>query len=166
MIHVTQRVTMPVAALQVWQIVRDFGGITAWLPDVCGCQVSGQGVGAVRRIVYVDGFQAEERLESLNELRFSLRYTILTVTAFADACFFMSVLDLGEEQSEFVWSCYFTPQGLPVIEAKTLMANALARGCAGLQKCLEETMAQSQFSTLNINTLAYPEVVVGYPMSA
>ncbi|MEZ4683752.1 MAG: SRPBCC family protein [Caldilineaceae bacterium] len=142
MIHITNRVTIHATATQVWQMIRDFGGIIDWLPGIRGCRVSGQGVGAIRHITYTDGFQAEERLESVDEAHQSLRYTILTVTAFADACFIMSVQELNGHCCEFVWTCYFTPQGIPVTEAKALMANALAQGTVGLQLFFEQSVAR------------------------
>jgi hypothetical protein len=136
---VTQHVIVHVAAAQVWQTVCDFGKIDQWLPGTLDCQVAGQGIGAVRTIIYNDGFQAEERLESLDHTQYSLCYRLLTMTAFADAHFTMTVLEQGSDWCQFVWSCHFTPQGLPVAEAEALMANALAQGCVGLQTMLEQS---------------------------
>lgn len=139
MCKATKHVTVCAAATQVWQTICDFGGIDQWLPGTLHCQVAGQGIGAVRTITYSDGFQTEERLESLDHTQYNLCYTLLTMTAFADAYFTMTVLDQGSDWCEFVWSCQFTPQGLPVAEAEALMVSALAQGCAGLQAMLERS---------------------------
>jgi hypothetical protein len=132
MASITNEVTIDAAAITVWQTVRDFSGIHQWLPDVLHCQVRGEGVGAIRVATYLDGFQVTERLDALDDSLYRLCYTVLTATPFADAWFTMSVQDIDDDHCDFIWSCHFTPQGLPLAEAEELMGSALARGCAGL----------------------------------
>ncbi len=132
MAYITSQVTIDAAARAVWQTVRDFSGIHHWLPDVLHCQVSGEGVGAIRVATYLDGFQIIERLDLLDDSRCQLCYTVLTATPFADAWFTMSVRDIDDDHCDFIWSCHFAPQGLPLAEAEELMRSTLTRGCASL----------------------------------
>jgi hypothetical protein len=133
MASITSQVTIDAAAITVWQTVRDFSGIHQWLPDVLHCRVRGEGVGAIRVATYLDGFQVIERLDALDDSLCHLCYTVLTATPFAGAYFTMSVQGIDDEHCDFIWSCHFTPQGLPSAEAEQLMGSALAQGCAGLR---------------------------------
>src|SRR5208283_3159779 len=80
MARVTVKVNIPVAADQVWQTLRDFGGMDKWAFGVASLSLSGMGLGAVRTISFQDGAEVVERLESLDDAGRRLSYTILEST--------------------------------------------------------------------------------------
>ncbi|WP_199444006.1 SRPBCC family protein [Umezawaea beigongshangensis] len=61
---------VPVSAEEVWDLLRDFGGLPGWHPLVAATTlVSGTatGVGAIRRVTMGDGSEVVERLVSLDD---------------------------------------------------------------------------------------------------
>ncbi len=61
---------------QVWREVGHFGGIARWVDGVTACEVTGQGVGAVR-LVTRNGRQVHERLVMWDPQRHVLAYELL-----------------------------------------------------------------------------------------
>ncbi|MEZ4714097.1 MAG: SRPBCC family protein, partial [Caldilineaceae bacterium] len=103
------------------------------LPDVVDCQVVGSGVGAERVVTFLDGFQSKERLLNLEPEQRSLSYLLLTDTTLQNCVSTMVVRDLGSGYCELIWTYAFTAAGIPMIEAKAIVAGALASGGAALQ---------------------------------
>ena len=64
------------SADEVWKILRDFGAIGSWMPGIESCEVTGEGVGAVRKIAMPGGGGVEERLEAFDDSARSLSYSI------------------------------------------------------------------------------------------
>ena len=64
------------AADEVWKVLRDFGGIGSWMPGIESCEVTGEGVGAVRKIAMPGGLAVEERLEAFDDEARRLSYSI------------------------------------------------------------------------------------------
>lgn len=62
---------VPASADQVWQVVRDFNGLSNWHPAIASSEIegggSGQEVGAVRRLGLADGGSVAERLLVLDD---------------------------------------------------------------------------------------------------
>ena len=66
----------PSAADDVWRFLGDFAGIASWMPGIESCDVTGEGVGAVRKIGMPGGAQIEETLEAFDADGRSLSYSI------------------------------------------------------------------------------------------
>jgi len=63
------------SAQEVWTILRDFGGVGAWMPGIDSCEVEGEGIGAVRDVA-MGGIVVKERLEAYDEQQRSFGYCI------------------------------------------------------------------------------------------
>ncbi|MEZ4656138.1 MAG: SRPBCC family protein [Caldilineaceae bacterium] len=132
-------------AARVWQTVSDFGNVDIWFPNVVDCKVKGSGVGAERTVTFADGFQSREQLLSLDVQGCSLSYLLLTDTALQKCLYTMSVRDIGEGYCELVWTCGFVAAGIPTIEAKGIVAGALAIGGAALQQLYERQLNEALY---------------------
>ena len=58
---------------QVWAVVGQFGGL--WHPLIASIQLTGDGVGQLRRVETIDGKQIIERLETMDNSQRFYRYT-------------------------------------------------------------------------------------------
>ena len=61
---------------KVWEVLRDFGGISSWMPGLAGCETKGEGIGAVRTIEMGSSI-IRERCEALDDDERSLSYSII-----------------------------------------------------------------------------------------
>jgi carbon monoxide dehydrogenase subunit G len=98
----------------VWKLLGDFGGIADWMPGIESCEVSGEGVGAVRKIAMPGGANVEETLEAHDEGARSLSYSIgegpLPVQDY------LATITVNEEGSgcSVDWTAKFgLPEGIP-----------------------------------------------------
>ena len=60
----------------VWKVLADFGGLGDWAPGLEGCELEGEGVGAVRTLRMKGGVVMKERLESLDPAARVFSYSI------------------------------------------------------------------------------------------
>jgi hypothetical protein len=88
----------------VWSHVGDFGGIARWVQGVLACEVSGDGIGAIR-IVTMKGRQVRERLAGFDPLRRVISYQILPPHSLpvADILSTIEVAEFGTGGAEVTW---------------------------------------------------------------
>jgi hypothetical protein len=92
----------------VWKTVRDFGSVKTWVPGIASLALTGEGVGAERRIVQTDGNTVQERLEAIDELTRTIRYAIIATTLpLRSYVATLTVRSLGADKCEVIWSAYF-----------------------------------------------------------
>jgi len=130
--QISVNVSMPAAAAEVWQTIRDFGGVDRWAPNIASLEVSGTGVGAVRTAIFKDGGRVVERLESLSDASRSLSYAILETPLPMEGCISsLTVRDLGPGQCEVEWYSTFGAKGAAESEVVRVLEKiyrvALAR---------------------------------------
>jgi len=136
MAHTSVKLSIPAAAEQVWETLRDFGGIKRWVPGVASLSLSGAGVGAVRTITFDDGSKSVERLESLNDASRSLAYAILESSLpVAGYIGSLTVKDLPVG-CEVEWYSTFGAKGAAESEATRMVEEKCRQALAGLQKFL------------------------------
>lgn len=112
MAQISVNVNVPASAADVWQSIRDFGGVDRWAPNIASLEVSGFGVGALRTAVFKDGGRVVERLESLSDASRSLSYAILETPLPMEGCVSsLTVRDLGPGQCEVEWYSTFGAKG-------------------------------------------------------
>lgn len=124
----------PQDADTVWQRIHDFADIQSWLPGVTGCQVEGDGVGAVRTVDVMDGSQVLERLEACDAQQRMFRYSILSAGGLNEAHQFqatVSVQPTDDGGCEINWSASFVAADLADAQAEKIraMAEKMYRFC-------------------------------------
>ena len=112
-----------VAADRLWRLVVDFGNV-GWIPGGEGVRTEGKGPGMVR-ILGFGGAEVRERLDSVDEPRRTIVYTIPQglPMPIKDYRATMTVRDVGPQKSELDWSCTFEPDGVTEEEAKAQVEN-------------------------------------------
>lgn len=120
------------AAEEVWQTIRDFGGVDRWAPNIVQLEVSGSGVGALRTAIFKDGGRVVERLENLSDATRSLSYAILETPLPMEGCVSsMTVRETGPNRCEVEWYSTFGAKGAAETEVARLLEKiyrvALAR---------------------------------------
>lgn len=61
-------------AEKIWAIISNFGGLAAWSQDIASCEVTGAGVGAVRKVVLKSGHAVSEKLVAVDASNRSISY--------------------------------------------------------------------------------------------
>ena len=69
--------TVNAGADRVWELFRDFGGISRFSQGIDSCTVEGEGVGAVRTLTMGGGLKLQERLEAFDDGGRTLSYAII-----------------------------------------------------------------------------------------
>jgi hypothetical protein len=134
---VSVTVTMQNPGSETWKVIREFGNLIKWAPDVAQMQLTGSGVGAVRTVIFHDGARAVERLESLNDASQTLSYTILESTLPVEGYVAsLTVRDLGGAGCEVEWYSTFGAKGAPEKEVSGLLEAFYRKSLGGLQKFL------------------------------
>ncbi len=136
--QISVNVSLPAAADEVWQVVKDFGGASRWLPGIDSLKMTGSGVGAVRTVTYKDGSQAVERLESLSDDSRSLSFTILESSLPLEGYVAsLTVRDLGPRGCEVEWYSTFGPKGATESEVTQMLEKSHRLALGNLQKSLK-----------------------------
>lgn len=137
MATVSVTVTFQTPGPEVWKVIREFGEMIRWAPDIAQVKLEGSGVGAVRTVTFQDGARAVERLESLNDESQTLSYTILESTLpLVGYVASLTVRDLGGAGCEVEWYSTFGAKGAPENEVSGQMETFYRKSLAGLQKFL------------------------------
>lgn len=134
-VKVTDRIEA--SADQVWDLVRDFGGIQRFSPAIESVSVQGEGIGAVRTITLPGGVALQERLEALDEGSRTLRYAIVGShpLPFDE---YLATIRLSEdgEGCQIEWSSSFAPRGGAEAQAAGMVEGIYRSGIAGIKKAL------------------------------
>jgi len=136
--QVSVKVNIPLAADQVWQTLRDFGGMDKWAFGVASLSLKGSGPGAVRTVTFKDGAKVVERLESLNDGNRHLSYAILESSLPVEGYVAsLTVRDLGPAGSEVEWYSTFGAKGATEEEVSRMLQVLYRRSLSSLQKFLK-----------------------------
>lgn len=122
----------------VWDVVRDFGGITKWSPGVKSCEVEGEGVGAIRTLSLGGGPPLRERLEARNDAERSLSYSILDGPLPVSG--YLATIRVREEaggSARVEWSSRFEPRGVSEEQVRAILRGVYEGGISALRKHLQ-----------------------------
>lgn len=126
--------TINISADRVWGLVSDFGGLDIFVEAVEECTVKGQGTGAVRTLTLQDGGKVEEKLESLDNDKMVLEYSIVeSPMPIKNYRGRMEVNKLSDTTSEFTWSSTFEAGDGTENEMKKALAGLYSVGVEGLK---------------------------------
>jgi carbon monoxide dehydrogenase subunit G len=120
----------------VWDLLRDFGGVTRYSPAIESCKVDGEGVGAVRTLAMPGGVSLQERLEALDDARRRLQYSIVAGPLPFEN--YLSTIEVREEGEGCTvdWSSTFDPKGVAEEQAQGMIEGIYRSGIAGIKKAL------------------------------
>lgn len=133
---------------KVWALVKDFGGIQKWHPNVAGAKVEKSGEDTLRMLTYKDKATATEKLRSADDASMKLKYEITTSTLpFTDFNSTMTV-EKGDKpgESKVTWMGRFyrlyklnppIPEGQDDATAVKAVEGIFDSGLANLQKVAE-----------------------------
>lgn len=132
------KTTLQAPAEEVWKTVRDFGRVGEYVAAVLRIQTQGRGVGALRTLTLRNEVRVRERLESLNDQKKTLSYSVLE-TPLAMKGYFatMKIKDLGEGRCELTWESAFQAQESEEGRIKRVIERLYALGFEGLKKLHE-----------------------------
>ena len=138
-VEVKDRIEAPAEA--VWDLVRDFGGITRWNPPsaIEGCTVEGEGIGAVRTLTLPGDAVLQEKLESFDEGARTLSYSIVDPSPLPLSGYLstLRVVEDGPQRCRVEWSGRMKPAAGTSEEQVTGMIRGIyTGGVAGICKAL------------------------------
>jgi hypothetical protein len=135
MAGVNLKTTINAAADTVWQTVRDFNGLGAYVAAVANSSVDGSEVGCTRTLTLQDGAIIVEKLERFDDQGKALDYSIvsgpLPVEQYLST---IAVTAVGPNQCEVSWSSTFAPKGVSAEQAEEVISGIYTMGFDGLRK--------------------------------
>lgn len=127
--------SIPASAEEVWAVIRDFGGISSWLPVAEASEADGDGVGAVRTLALAGGASARERLEAFDDAARSYTYSVidstLPMTGYQAT---ISVQEEGPDRSTLAWSSTFEPVGIAEADMVKQIEDSYLGGVESLRQ--------------------------------
>jgi len=134
------RVTEPIGASadSVWRLIRGFGDLADWAAGIQKCEVTGEGVGAVRKLAMPGGLTLSERLESYDEQRRSFSYSMVEPLALPLKNYLstVSVREDGPDRCTLDWSGSFEPAGAPEEQLVGMLRGVYSGSIAAIKKKL------------------------------
>jgi len=135
-IEVVQEMAAPASA--AWEKLGDFSGIASWMPGIEGCEMEGEGVGAVRSLSMGTNV-VKERLESHDDASRTLSYSIpegpLPVQNYLAT---IQVTEQGADACRVDWTARFDlPDGVPEEAVAKGLEGAYGGALRFLKKLLE-----------------------------
>lgn len=123
---------LPVSADKVWQLVGGFLALPDWLPFIATSEPA-EG-GRIRKLTTEDGASITERLQTFDDQARTYSYSI-TEGPFpvTDYLATLQVTDVGDNQTQVVWSGRFTPNGTTDAEASALFQGIYEGGLEALK---------------------------------
>jgi len=127
---VAQSIAVAATPEEVWSLIGDFGG--AWHPLTARISVTGAGVGQLRTIETLDGREIVERLEAIDNVTRSYRYSSI---AGMPASHFTGMLEVkpNARGSVVEWHTQFVADHQTDRAAKVLVSTLLGTGLESLK---------------------------------
>ncbi len=128
--------TVNASADQVWELFRDFGGITRFSQGIDSCTVEGEGLGAVRTITMGGGLKLQERLEAFDDGGRTLSYAIIGDHPLPFDNYLSTIKVVAQGDACTVeWSSTYDPKGTED-QASGLIQGIYKGGITGIKKAL------------------------------
>ncbi len=132
---------VPASAEQVWRVVRDFVGLTAWHPAISSGAIedakSAAEVGCIRALTLADGGTVREQLAVLDDVDRSYTYDILEgpfpVRSYRSTIRVLPITDTGQAFVE--WYSHYDAESAVEWELdKTFAQGVYGTGLEGLRR--------------------------------
>ncbi len=120
---------------EVWKSVSDFNSLDEFVEAIANCTTEGSGIGAVRTLTLEDGGKVKEKLESQDDDKKILTYSIVeSPMPIENYTGTMEVKGLENGQSEFRWSSTFETAEEAKDDMKEALEGLYKVGVKGLQQ--------------------------------
>lgn len=129
-----------VSADEIWNLLRDFGGILKWNPDSLeSVTVEGEGLGAIRTIGIPGGVSLQEKLEAFDDpgRSFSYSFTGKLLLPLENYLASMTVIPVDDSNCEVRWESTFGPGPLSEEQAEATVVGIYQAGFDALRKTVE-----------------------------
>lgn len=125
------------SADRVWGLLRDFGGIDRIAQGIEGCEVEGEGVGAVRTLSLAGGLRLQERLEAFDDPGRTLSYAIIGKHPLPLDNYLSTVRVVEESDARCTieWGSSYDAKG-PEAEVSKMVEGIYRGGIKGIRKAL------------------------------
>jgi pimeloyl-ACP methyl ester carboxylesterase len=135
-VEVVEEIAAPAA--KVWELMRDFGGLTKWASAIESCEVEGQGVGAVRTLGMPGGLSLKERLEAFDDAGRTFSYAIIgdNPLPLRDYLSVVKITEKGANACICTWRGTFEPEGGSGEQTQKMVRGIYTGSLAALKKTL------------------------------
>jgi mxaD protein len=126
----------------VWDLIEDFGDLSAWAPNATVTEVKGTGVGAVRRVQLDEpgAMVFRERCEAHDPEAHSFSYAVVeSPIPFKNYVSVVKLSDLGPGRCGIEWSSRFEPDGAPEEVLISGVEDTYAAFIASIKQTLSES---------------------------
>ncbi len=130
LLTVSSSVDLAASPQDVWAVIGQFGG--PWHPLVANLQITGAGIGQLRRIDTIDGKIIVERLLDIDESQRTFTYTLVSGLPAARYEGTMEVQPKGTG-SAVTWRVKYRPEGQAEIIVQTIVSTLLRVGLDSLK---------------------------------
>ncbi|MEE8398909.1 MAG: SRPBCC family protein [Desulfobacterales bacterium] len=106
--------TLDASIEKAWNLIRDFGDLSAWAPGANVTQTEGKDAGMIRHIEGGDAGNFIEQCEAHDDKNHTFSYTLLEAPGpFKDYHAIVTLAEAGTDACEIEWSSIFQPVGVP-----------------------------------------------------
>lgn len=136
MSRVNMSTTINGSAEAVWNYIRDFNGLPAFISAIEKSTLEGSGIGAIRTLTLQDGGPPIlEKLEKFDDDAKTLSYSIVTSPLpVRDYFSTVEVKALGPARCEVKWYSTFEPKDAPESVAVEVIEGVYSGAFEGLEK--------------------------------
>lgn len=139
MTQISMKTTLSASSKKVWETIRDFGRVGEYVTTITQTKTEGSGIGALRTLSLRNEVRVVERLESLDDEKRTLSYSVLeTPLAMKGYVATMKLRELGGGQCELVWESTFQAEASEEARIKKAIERLYSLGFEGLKKLHEE----------------------------
>ncbi|MGC8490999.1 MAG: SRPBCC family protein [Syntrophobacteraceae bacterium] len=139
MSKVSMHTQLNASADKVWQLLKDFNGLPAFIAAIKKSTMEGEGIGALRTLTLEGGGPPiVERLETFDDQAKTLSYSIVTSPLpLSNYLATVEAIDMGPSKCEVRWHSTFEPSGAPEAEAVKVVEGVYSAGFEGLHKLFD-----------------------------
>jgi hypothetical protein len=106
--------TLDASIEKAWDLIRDFGDLSAWAPGANVTKTEGKDAGMIRHIQGGDTGNFIEQCEAHDDKNHTFSYALLEAPGpFKDYHAKVTLAETGTDACEIEWSSVFQPVGVP-----------------------------------------------------
>lgn len=132
------KITLRASSAAVWKTIRDFSRVGEYVATITQTKTEGSGVGALRTLSLRNDVRVVERLESLEDEKKTLSYSVLeTPLAMKGYVATMKLKELDKGQCELTWKSTFQTAQNEEARIQKVIERLYSLGFEGLKRLHE-----------------------------